>query len=337
MPLVNEYYERHFFSDLRKHFVIVPIWGCRYADSVRHRIYPSDGDELVDRNMFAAFIYFFTIAQNVLLNDGGEHFLAPFLKVSRLPRLIPSGHKDVDPFDFLKRAELPLPDSFAELMESVSVYIYKEMELTLQFGRWRSQSTNPESRNEAELQLLAIPDKLKKKVLASFQSESYKYLLSCRKGHPEHPYPLMTAITGSILAGERYGLDGVVIFQRHGFNGLNAATKQYVSKLNLLKDDGDIKVYSQSRRSLEIVIVYNYSASHSKDEALKVFDRVLNLARQYSVKRLGMNGLELADEVKVPFGEGRGMMNLVKDVMDRFETIPFSEICFIDPGGAFSK
>ena len=142
---------------------------------------------------------------------------------------------------------------------------------------------------------------------------------------------------GSILAGDRYGLDGVVIFQRHGFNGLNAATKQYVSKLNLLKDDGDIKVYSPSRRSLEIVIVYSYSASHSKDEALKVFDRVLNLARHYSVKRLGMNGLELADEVKVPFGEGRGMMNLVKDVMDRFETITFSEICFIDPGGALSK
>lgn len=336
MSEIDLYFEKQYKKDLTTHYVFIPMMGYKYADSVRHRLYPRAGERLENRPLFAAFVFFFVIAQNVLKMDGDEDLLIDFLRVSKMPKFVPSNRMS-DPGDFLDRSELPSPDTFVPLMPGVSEYIYKELELTLKCGNWRSKVYGSHDRSEAESRLLSLPESKIREILGRYQEDSYMFLQSYESIRSKRPYPPFSTKAGSVLRGDRYGLDGIVVFQRRGFNGLNSATTKLVSGLMLLKDLGTIKVYRHFRHPLDTVIVYNYANDHTADQALKAFSDVLNVAKAYHVKRLGMNGLELTGDVKAGCGEGQAMMNLVKDALGNFESIPFSEICFIDPRGAFNK
>ena len=172
MSEISQYFENQYLKDLSSHFVLVPMDGYRYADSVRHRIYPKANERIENRNLFAAFIFCSVIAQNVLKKDGDEKLLIDFLRVSKMPKFVPSDRLLADPGDFLNRAELPSPDVFVPLITDVAEIIYKELELTIKFGRWRSHNTIGRIRNEAETRLLSLPDDRREEILACYQKDS---------------------------------------------------------------------------------------------------------------------------------------------------------------------
>ena len=334
MQVLNDYFERRFTADLNYYFVIKPVNGYRFAEGVNHRLYPVAETTVENKELFAALAFNMLVVQFAIRERGCEEMLEDFLRASRWPMFMPAEENIYDPYGFLERAELPVPGEKA--MMDAACYIRKELELTLESGKWRSHIYSQRAYSVSEKKIMAIPMRQKEEIFQRFDELCKKFNMIRGYVASEREPLTCHAVNGSILRGERFGLDGVVIFQRRGFNGLYAKSKQYVEQLPFVKETGDIRIY-MGQGLLKNVLVYTYSQHHDAHQAAKVFRAVIKVADQLGIKHLGMNGLELTADAIARDGEGRAMMDLVKDAAKETGPSSLKELWFIDPNGAFEK
>lgn len=327
--ITDSYLQNGFKNDLEKYFGFATTGGFRHIASVQRPL-TYETERLIaieEPELFASLVYHLAFAEFTLADGGHMDILRDFLRVSGWPLLfLPFGRRK-DPMELLLRAGLPDIRSLTHLAEYASEIIYKELEHTLG-GQVRTRESAAVAAAMARLK--GLDKEAKKELLDRYADFSHQFTHDTSA--PSHPE--VNLIRGSILGGDRYGLDGVVIFKRLSFNGLRAVTEKCVSRLEELEVDGPVSVYRASKGTLRRIIVYSYKYHHSYDEAIEAFKTVLAVAERHGVKRLGMNGLELTEEALRGETEGRAMVRMVTGVADHKS---LDELWFIDPHGAFNK
>lgn len=179
---VAEYLDKRFSKDLSS------VLKIRRRDGYRLVVFPSQDrdpetivdeyfqDDLWTKYVFSGVIYFISIAEKAIRDVAGEGFLYDFLRVSRWPFF--SAPSETSLFDSAVIARLTGLSSFlrdeaifAAVSAPVAEVIYKEIELTMMSGkRFRNPHPAPKGLDEAHARLLSVSEKLKRPVLAEYDS-----------------------------------------------------------------------------------------------------------------------------------------------------------------------
>lgn len=315
--LVLDYYVQRFRQDLADHFRMTARRRFKCAEP---KGTPSPAPK--DPELLAAHVCHLAVAERAILDEAGRDVLDDFLAVNRLPLLISPCGERTDPRILLRTAGLPGPDGFAAVAPCACENIFKAFDQSLSLGKPFFPEGRGAAYEEAASRLAAVGETTRRRV-----AERYYATLK------EFTGPAVKCIRGSILGGDRYGLDGVVVFRRISFNGLRMAAKDYVSRLDLLEEEGPLRVYASQKEPLRTVIVYDYVEHQSAAGAADIFGKVLDAAERHGVRRLGMNGLELLPDACGGQPEGRAMVALAGEAL---AGRPFDEVWFIDLDGGFN-